>query len=490
MPRTTPQPLLALAAALLSVASAQTPSAGVPSDVKHIRCETCESLVSAAHRRFAELRKGSKKALSEEDAMSVVETVCDPEADGGAWLRSLDLQEQGRRLRLVKQAEDGPCGVECATLRLACQALMEEGWENELGEALYGAVDADELAESACREWSSACRKPAPKLDPARPAGPPFRAYTQEERAARLGGPPPAGLLTAAALAGRLGLPPPPASEADPALDGLDGFDDGGGETSGRGSALFSLDRSEAFRPVAGCLPPWCALVVGAVGGAVGGDAAAARGHVSVSGAAPWHDDQAVEAAALLYASHGGAGVLRFWRAWAAAPRCASRPAAPCVMSVLRRIELPPLELAALSAALAARTEAPMVEAWAQHAAAAMGRDEGRGAVVAAACNETHASIRAAVAAATTGACAGDAAEVVDHALPSAGEGAGSPRLVAYVDPHSPGLAKAIERLLEAAAGRSAANRNAALCDYRIVPQLHRFSSDIIVNSVVRCEDA
>ena len=37
---------------------------------------------------------------------------------------------------------------------------------------------------------------------------------------------------------------------------------------------------------------------------------------------------------------------------------------------------------------------------------------------------------------------------------------------------------------------RSAANRNAALCDYRIVPQLHRFSSDIIVNSVVRCEDA
>ncbi|EOD11021.1 hypothetical protein EMIHUDRAFT_257537 [Emiliania huxleyi CCMP1516] len=35
----------------------------------------------------------------------------------------------------------------------------------------------------------------------------------------------------------------------------------------------------------------------------------------------------------------------------------------------------------------------------------------------------------------------------------------------------------------------SAANRNAALCDYRIVPQLHRFSSDIIVNSV-RCEDA
>jgi len=37
---------------------------------------------------------------------------------------------------------------------------------------------------------------------------------------------------------------------------------------------------------------------------------------------------------------------------------------------------------------------------------------------------------------------------------------------------------------------RSAANRNAALCDYRIVPQLHPFSSDIIVNSVVRCEDA
>ena len=28
------------------------------------------------------------------------------------------------------------------------------------------------------------------------------------------------------------------------------------------------------------------------------------------------------------------------------------------------------------------------------------------------------------------------------------------------------------------------------VCDYRTVPQLHRFSSDIIVHSVIRCEDA
>ena len=47
------------------------------------------------------------------------------------------MQEEGDNILLRRQLEDGPCGVECRTIQLACQALMDEGWEMELGEILY-----------------------------------------------------------------------------------------------------------------------------------------------------------------------------------------------------------------------------------------------------------------------------------------------------------------------------------------------------------------
>ena len=114
----------------------------------------------------------------------MIESVCDPTKDEGAWLKFLDMVEtDAQRIKVERQPEDGPCGSECKTLALACQQLLEEGWENELGEALFSSTSADELVESACKEWSSACRKAPPKVDKARKPGPSFRPCTEDERA-------------------------------------------------------------------------------------------------------------------------------------------------------------------------------------------------------------------------------------------------------------------------------------------------------------------
>ena len=225
---------------------------GVVSDVRYIKCAACEAAVAAAHEQMGLLRKKTKPAPSEEQTMTLVENVCKADADEGSWMRSIDLVEQrdaeggGKRLALVKVDDEGPCGQECRTVALACEAGIE-GIENELGEALYagGRLDVAALSRRACREWSSACKKAPPKLDPARPDGPAFRAFTLEERARREArGPPPPGVLTAEQLRVRLGLTASAVVEggAQPAP-----FGSHDSEAHGRGPMVDTLEHSAAF---------------------------------------------------------------------------------------------------------------------------------------------------------------------------------------------------------------------------------------------------
>ena len=251
-------------AALLSVADAALGQGGVSSDVRYIKCAACEAAVAAAHRQVAAL---GKKA-SEESAMQLVESLCKPDAKEGSWMQSIDLVEEdavggGRRLALVTTDSDGPCGQECHTVALACEAAID-GIENELGEALYASVrstsDASSLAKRACREWSTACKKSPPKLDPSRPDGPAFRAYTLEERGRReASGPPPPGVLTGDQVRAKLGLASSSAEVSGGDLAerrmGFRGpsdlsFDDGpreGEEAHGRGDQFMSPHHSAAF---------------------------------------------------------------------------------------------------------------------------------------------------------------------------------------------------------------------------------------------------
>lgn len=266
-----------LATLIASVAFYNEPAAagpsGVPSDVKYIKCEVCEAAVSEAHGQFDAMKSG---VPSEEAATQIVEQLCKVNAAEGSWMRKFDLVERsdeatpsdsgnsgggggsisggggGRRLALVKMEEEGPCGVECATVALACAAAVEE-MENELSEALYArAVDASKLRAKACTKWSSACKKAAPRLDPARPDGPPFRPYTREERSRQeqRRGPPPPGVLSEQQQRVRLGLAADASlaalsSDEEAANGGM--MDFGPSEATGRGELLSRLEHSSAF---------------------------------------------------------------------------------------------------------------------------------------------------------------------------------------------------------------------------------------------------
>ena len=226
--------------------------AAVPSDVKYIRCGVCQQLITAVHEQVAAAKKKSKsKKLSEESIQTIIESACKPSAEAGAWLKFLDMAEtDGGRIQVERQAEDGPCGRECKTLGMACEQLMEEGWEDSLSESLFGGEAADELRETACHEWSSACRKTPPKVDQSRRSGPPFRPFTEDERALeayRTGTPASPGVFQDEALRYALGIGP--AGDLD---DGTfaNGMDFGGSHLPGMGGEKplhEDLARMDAF---------------------------------------------------------------------------------------------------------------------------------------------------------------------------------------------------------------------------------------------------
>ena len=198
-------------------------------DVKYVKCAACEAAIAELHKQVAKARAGG--STSEEAIHAQIEAVCKPESDGGAWLRAVDLVEEGDALRLVAQATDGPCERECATVTLACEAALEGG-ADELGEQLYvSELDAAKLAAEHC---ASKCRKPPPPLDAQRQAGPPFRPFTDLERAQR---------------DHERGVPPPPGVLADVDLDRMLGLvDDGSLPDDGSPEAVARA--ADAFRPL------------------------------------------------------------------------------------------------------------------------------------------------------------------------------------------------------------------------------------------------
>jgi len=240
---------------LMAVSVAGAEEVGVPGDIKYIKCEVCESLVGALHSHVATARLKDRHSMkSESDVQEVVEQACKAETPVGEWLRSIDLVEDDAagRLKLERQKTDGPCGKECRTVALACEALLEEGWENELGEGLYTGEGVAELRASACKEWSSACRRAPPKLASSRSPGPKFRAYTDEERALneeRRGAPPPPGLLSEEELRFRLAVDE---EGAPSALDGRLGASEAAGrfgtnDPDPAGPAPIDLTKTAAF---------------------------------------------------------------------------------------------------------------------------------------------------------------------------------------------------------------------------------------------------
>lgn len=180
--------LLSLLSAALAISTKTIDSRGLPSDVKYIKCETCNNLVIVAA-ESADKLEGT--ALTEIALYDLTESLCDPASVNGKWMREIDLVERVGRLRLIKQDGEQDCTRECRTIALACNSIME-GYESELAEKLYlmkkkGVVDVTQLDAWFCEKrkgLTDACRVRAPMLPKDREHGPEFQK--KDEKAAQM----------------------------------------------------------------------------------------------------------------------------------------------------------------------------------------------------------------------------------------------------------------------------------------------------------------
>jgi hypothetical protein len=157
---------------------------GVPSDVQYFACEACDHVAEAAVKAVSEI----EPPLTEVAVLDVMEALCNPREKAGRWTRSVDLVE--RRRRLVMRAQDGvqECKVECATVALACEAVVEAVGVTELAEAAFklaneAAAAGKPFSKKSFSAWMCApggparvCDRKAPDVPASRPKGPPFLA--------------------------------------------------------------------------------------------------------------------------------------------------------------------------------------------------------------------------------------------------------------------------------------------------------------------------
>jgi len=108
-----------------------------------------------------------KRKLDEGEITEVLDSVCDPDTENGEWIRHYDIVEvpvaEGdprKTLSIEWHEEAGKCGVECRTLVLSCQRLVEEevGDRDDLQEVLYkNKLSPKDMVDKLCRKMSKRC---------------------------------------------------------------------------------------------------------------------------------------------------------------------------------------------------------------------------------------------------------------------------------------------------------------------------------------------
>lgn len=174
--------LIATAILHCSAAKAAPKARGVVSDVPLILCDTCHFVAEAA--------AADPEPDSDISALDLVEALCAPANERGKWTRTIDLVEQRNRLRMVAQTGEQDCGVECATIALACEAVVDAAGGTEFADFLLKQagrkqeakprsgyfVDPKVIDEWLCSKMGAAgvCDMPVPRIPKGRPVGPPF----------------------------------------------------------------------------------------------------------------------------------------------------------------------------------------------------------------------------------------------------------------------------------------------------------------------------
>ena len=114
------------------------PFQGVRSDVPYIKCAVCEALAVQAAAVTDKLRADATKAkpLSEVAIMDALDRLVAPAREEGEWISTIDLVEDGTRLRVVAQGGPGKCGTECKTVAMAAADVLDSV-DTDLAEALW-----------------------------------------------------------------------------------------------------------------------------------------------------------------------------------------------------------------------------------------------------------------------------------------------------------------------------------------------------------------
>ena len=160
------------------------PKKAVPNkrDLPGVACATCTAAAYVLHDFMTQMynalaednRKGKagsprfkKRKLDEDQVAEVLDSVCDPDAKNGEWLRHYDIVEvpvaenDPRKTLSIEWNEGaGKCGKECQTLALSCKQMLEEevGDRDALQELLYkNKLSSKELVEKLCRKMTKRC---------------------------------------------------------------------------------------------------------------------------------------------------------------------------------------------------------------------------------------------------------------------------------------------------------------------------------------------
>ncbi|KAL3698895.1 hypothetical protein R1sor_012971 [Riccia sorocarpa] len=145
-------------------------------DIKYIKCGVCEEIVKQLTRQVKKKKeKAAPKKLTELDLINVAENICNIKKEEADWLMFLDIVEDGDKLKLVEQKEEGECNTECRTIERACQEVMGDH-DTDVAEFMYkGNTQRAALSKFLCKDLSKACAGKTPAVPKDREPGPPFK---------------------------------------------------------------------------------------------------------------------------------------------------------------------------------------------------------------------------------------------------------------------------------------------------------------------------
>eukprot|EP00250_Pteridium_aquilinum_P012013 c20453_g1_i1 orf=97-1122(+) len=173
---------LTLAMVAAKTSSKSAPAVARKEDIKYIKCAVCNEIAKELSRQVNKKRsEAAPKQLSEYQIIELAENICNMKRSEGDWILHEDIVEQGDKLVLVEQKEEGECKTECKTIEKACQEVI--GYhDTDVAEFMFkGAVQVDDLSKFLCKDLSKACLGKIPSVPKDRMPGEVFTPKSSKD---------------------------------------------------------------------------------------------------------------------------------------------------------------------------------------------------------------------------------------------------------------------------------------------------------------------